>query len=176
MNPMSGEDARHIRELETRCGFLEQAVLIQEKRVWSQDMLKALKRKTFMAGATNEEKLRTQRLLEGNLRVAKEFLDGIARDLGYERPTVFKLLEPEFVYGAPGPDVGEQLTKQLELIDQRERESGTSHISSMLRELKTRHDEFLREVQEHVQRDVELHAIFAELVAEEPAAPDDAGD
>jgi hypothetical protein len=164
---MSARDAQHIRELETRCGLLEQAVLIQEKRVWSQDMLNALKRKTFMAGATNQEKARTQRLLEGNLRVAKEFLDGIARDLGYERPTVFKLLEPEFVYGAPGPDVGEQLTKQLELIDAREREAGTSHISSMLRELKTRHDDFLSEVQLHVQRDVELHAIFAELVADD---------
>jgi hypothetical protein len=159
-------DARHIRELETRCALLEQALLIQEKRVWSQDMLVELERETFMAGATDEEKERTRKLLEGNLRVAREFLDDIAKDLGYESPTVFRLLEPEFVYGAPGTDVGEQLTRQLELIDTRERESGTSHISSMLRELKTRHDEFLREVQTYVQRDVELHAIFAELVGE----------
>ena len=160
------DDQRHIRELETRCAFLEQVALIQEKRVWSQDMLRELKAETFMAGATPAEKERTQRLLEGNLRVALEFLDNLARDLGYERPTVFKLLEPEFVYGAPGREVGEQLTRQLELIDAREREAGTSHISSMLRELKTRHDEFLREVQEHVQRDVDLHKIFEELVAE----------
>lgn len=164
---MSADDTRHIRELEQRCFFLEQALLIQEKRVWSQDMLKKLKRKTFMAGSTDEEKERTQRLLEGNLRVAREVLDRLACDLGYERPTVFKLLEPEFVYGAPGTDVGEKLTEQLRQIDAREREAGTSHVSSMLRELKTRHDEFLREVQEAVQRDVQLHAIFAELVTDE---------
>lgn len=160
-------DARHIRELEARCALLEQALLIQEKRVWSQDMLAELERGNFMGGASVEEKERTQRLLEGNLRVAREFLDRIAQDLGYESPTVFRLLEPEFVYGAPGREVGEKLTRQLELIDSRERESGTSHISSMLRELKTRHDEFLHEVQEHVQRDVELHSIFAELVSDQ---------
>ena len=33
-------DERHIRELEARCTLLERAFLIQEKRVWSQDMLK----------------------------------------------------------------------------------------------------------------------------------------
>lgn len=163
---MSDNDRRHIRELEERCNLLEKAMLVQEKRVWSQSMLKKLKRKTFMAGATDEEKQRTQRLLEGNLRVAMEVLDRLAQDLGYESPTVFKLLEPEFVYGAPGTDVGEKLTKQLEMIDSREREAGTSHLSSMLRELKTRHDEFLGEVQGLVKRDVELNAVFAQLVTE----------
>lgn len=159
-------DAQHIRELEARCRLLEQAYLIQEKRVWSQEMLKKLERGAFMAGATAPEKAQTRDLLEGNLRVSKEILNEVAEDLGYERPTVFKLLDPEFVYGAPGTEVGEALTRQLELIDAREREAGTSNLGSMLRDLKTRHDEFLAEVQARVQKDLDLHAIFASLVCE----------
>ena len=62
--------------------------------------------------------------------------------------------------------VGEALTRQLELIDARERELGTSNLSSMLRDLKTRHDEFLADVQARVQKDVDLHAIFNSLVCE----------
>lgn len=157
-------DERHIRELEARCTLLERAFLIQEKRVWSQDMLKKLEQGNFMTGASAEDKARTRDLLEGNLRVSKEILDGLAGELGYEGASVFKLLDPEFVYGAPGREVGEQLTRQLELVDARERESGRSHLAGMLRDMKSRHDAFLGEVQKEVQRDVELHAIFSSLV------------
>lgn len=157
-------DARHIRELETRCALLEQVCLIQEKRVWSQDMLKELEQGHFMKGADDASKQRTRSLLEGNLRVSTEILDRLAVDLGYESRSVFKLLDPEFVYGAPGAEVGEKLRSELETIDAREREAGTSHLSAMMRDLKTRHDEFLSEVQRRVQDDVELHSIFASLV------------
>jgi hypothetical protein len=170
---MASDDARHIRELEARCVLLEQGFLLQEKRVWSQDMLKKLEEGTFMASASPAEKERTKGLLEGNLRVSKELLDRTAQELGYESPTVFKLLEPEFVYGAPGTDVGEKLTEQLRQIDAREREAGTSHLSSMLRDLKTRHDAFLSEVQAQVQRDVELHDVFASLVQDCGPGPAD---
>lgn len=164
---MSNDDQQHIRELEYRCRLLEQVVLIQEKRVWSQEMIKKLEQGGFMAGAGEPEKAQTRNLLEGNLRVAKEILDRLAQELGYERPSVFKLLDPEFVYGAPGQEVGEQLTRQLEIVDAREREGGTSHLREMMRELKTRHDDFLGDVQEQVHQDVELHAIFASLVVGE---------
>ena len=164
---MSSADAQYARELERRCALLEQAVLIQEKRVWSQSMLKKLEQGAFMKGSSAAEKLTTQQLLEGNLRVAREVLDRIAEDLGYEAPTVFKLLDPEFVYGAPGKDVGEKLTRQLEHLDARAREEGTAHLAGMLRELKTRHDEFLGEVAGQVQQDVSLHTVFSNLVVEE---------
>ncbi|MGE0708078.1 MAG: hypothetical protein AB7N76_17285 [Planctomycetota bacterium] len=157
-------DARHIEELERRCRLLEQVVLIQEKRVWSQDMLKMLEQGKFMAGADAAAKASTRQLLEGNLRCSTEILDRLALELGYESRSVFKLLDPEFVYGAPGQDVGEELRRQLERVDAREREAGTSHLSALLRDLKTRHDAFLGEVQEHVQQDVELHSVFSSLV------------
>ena len=164
-------DARHIRELEERCRYLEQAFLVQEKRVWSQTMLEQLERGEFMAGEAPEARARTRALLEGNLRVAREVLDRLAVDLGYDQPTVFRLLDPEFVYGAPGPDVGPALTSQLERVDAREREQGTSHLACLLRDLKTRHDEFLAEMASEVRRDVDLHQLMGELVQQ----PEDAG-
>jgi hypothetical protein len=157
-------DARHIEEIERRCNLLEQVVLIQEKRVWSQDMLKELEQGHFMPGADAQAKTRTRQLLEGNLRVSMEILDRLAVDLGYENRSVFKLLDPEFVYGAPGTEVGDELRTQLERVDTREREAGTSHLSALMRDLKTRHDAFLGDVQERVREDVDLHAIFSQLV------------
>ncbi len=160
-------DAQHIRELEARCTLLEQALLIQEKRVWSQDMLKNLEKGSFMPGASDEAKRQTRNLLGGNLRVALEILDRLANELGYERTSVLRLLDPEFVYGAPGTEIGDRLREQLELVDARERESGTAHLSALMRDLKTRHDAFLSDVQEQVKRDVDLHAIFSSLVGTE---------
>jgi len=162
----SPEDARHIQEIEERCRLLEQAFLIQEKRVWSQGTLKRLEQGEFMAGATPAEKNRTRQLLEGNLRVSREILDRLATELGYERPSVFKLLDPEFVYGAPGEEIPEALSEQLQRIDALERESGCSHLKAMSRELKTRHDEFLSDVQRQVRDDVDLHAIFEAMAVE----------
>jgi hypothetical protein len=163
---MSADDARHIRELETRCLLLEQAFLIQEKRIWSRDMLRKLDTGEFMGQASDPEKTQTRQLLRGNLRVGKEILDELANELGYESPTVFKLLDPEFVYGASGEEIPDVLVEQLQKVDSRERESGCSHLQAMFRELKTRHDEFLVEVQQQVRKDVELHALFNELAVE----------
>ena len=164
---MSAEDARHIKELEARCQLLEQAFLVQEKRGWSQDMLDKLAKGQFMAKASDADKARTRQLLRGNLRVSTEILDRLAVELGYERTSVFQLLDPEFVYGAPGDEIPDALTEQLEGVDARERESGCAHLMAMFRELKSRHDEFLRDVQDHVRRDVELHDIFEAMAISE---------
>ena len=83
------------------------------------------------------------------------------------RQGVFQLLDPEFVYGAPGDEIPDALTEQLEGVDARERESGCAHLMAMFRELKSRHDEFLRDVQDHVRRDVELHDIFEAMAISE---------
>lgn len=163
---MSAEDARHIRELELRCALLEKAFLIQEKRVWSQDMLKKLEQGSFMQGAREAEKSRARSLLTGNLRVARELLDALAEDLGYEGQSAIKLLDPEFVYGAPKEELSAGLTEQLRRLDAREQESGSAHIQAMFRDLKVRHDDYLREVQQQVRRDVELHAIFEAMAVE----------
>jgi hypothetical protein len=160
------DDARYIRELETRCALLERAFLIQEKRVWSQDMLKKLERGAFMGGAPEREKARARALLEGNLRVAREVLDDLAADLGYEGQSAIKLLDPEFVYGARSEELSPGLTEQLRRLDAREQESGSAHVQAMFRDLKTRHDEYLREVQQQVRRDVELHSIFEAMAVE----------
>lgn len=160
---MSAEDDRHIRELEARCLLLERAFLIQEKRVWSQNVLEKLERGEFMPGATAPEKARTRELLEGNLRVAQEVLDRLALDLGYDAPSIYRLIDPEFVYGAPDEKVPRRLREQLERVEAREREAGRSHLSAMFRDLKGRHDEFLREVQQQVQDDVKLHTLFSDL-------------
>lgn len=156
-------DARHIRELETRCNLLERAFLIQEKRVWSHTMLRRLEQGEFMGGATDAEKKTTRQLLEGNLRVSREILDELALELGYETPTVFKLLDPEFVYGAPSEEIPEALNKSLQKIDAREREAGNAHVRAMFRELKLRHDDFLSLVQHRIRDDVELHSLFASM-------------
>ncbi len=129
-------------------------------------MLRKLDTGEFMAQATDEEKAQTRQLLRGNLRVGKEILDNLAHELGYESPTVFKLLDPEFVYGASGEEIPDVLVDQLQKVDARERESGCSHLRSMFRELKTRHDEFLVDVQQQVRKDVELHALFDALAVE----------
>ncbi|MCA8922888.1 MAG: hypothetical protein KDD82_13825 [Planctomycetes bacterium] len=162
----SPADAQYMRELETRCRLLERAFLIQEKQVWSQNMLKRLEQGKFLGASTDEEKKKTRQLLEGNLRVSREILDELALELGYESPTVFKLLDPEFVYGAPSDEIPQVLSEQLQKIDARERESGSSHIRSMFRELKLRHDEFLSEVQKRIRDDVDLHSLFATLTVD----------
>ena len=163
---MSADDARRVRELEQMCALLERAVLLQEKRIWSQLTLKLLDRGDFMAGASTTERGRTREVLEANLRVASEILDDVALDLGYEAPTVFKVLDPDQGgYGATRDTaVPERLTEQLERIDARERESGSSHVRAMFRDLTRRHDEFLSTVQEQVRHDVELNAQLSALV------------
>jgi hypothetical protein len=162
---MSADDARRVRELEQMCTLLERAILLQEKRIWSQLTLKLLDKGDFMAGASTAERGRTREVLEANLRVASEVLDDVALDLGYETPTVFKVLDPEHGgYGGAREGVPERLTEQLERIDARERESGSSHMRAMFRDLTARHDEFLSGVQEQVRHDVDLNAQLSSLV------------
>ncbi len=72
--------------------LLERALLIQEKRIWSQAQLKLLDEGLYKANVPANEKARTRELLLSNLRVSKEVLDRLALDLGYESPTIRKLL------------------------------------------------------------------------------------
>lgn len=133
--------------------LLERALLIQEKRIWSQAQLKLLDDGLYKANAPVEERTRTRELLESNLRVAKEVLDRLALDLGYESPTVRKILGERDDRELPGA-----LEGALDRIDAREREAGLSHLRSMFRELTRRHDEFLGGVQEQVREDHQLQA------------------
>lgn len=132
--------------------LLERALLIQEKRIWSQAQLRLLDGGLYKANAPADEKTRTRELLESNLRVGKEVLDRLALDLGYDTPTVRKILG-DHEDGALGA-----LEGVFDRIDAREREAGLSHLRSMFRELTRRHDEFLGAVQEQVREDHQLQA------------------
>lgn len=154
---MAGEDARRVRELEEMCMLLERALLIQEKRIWSQAQLKLLDEGLYKANAPAPEKARTREHLLSNLRVSKEVLDRLALELGYESPTVRKLL------GDHGEELPGALEGVLDRLDAREREAGLSHLRSMFRELTRRHDEFLGRVQEQVREDVLLQEQLSSL-------------
>ena len=138
--------------------LLERALLIQEKRIWSQAQLKLLEEGLYKANVPVEEKARTRELLLSNLRVSKEVLDRLALDLGYESPTVRKLLADK-----DADELGGALEGVLDRIDAREREAGLSHLRAMFRELTRRHDDFLGEVQEQVREDVLLQEQMSAL-------------
>lgn len=140
--------------------LLERAVLIQEKRIWSHAQLKLLDDGLYKAKATPEEKARTREHLESNLRIGKEVLDHLALELGYESPTVRKILT-ERDGSAELPRV---LEGELDRLDAREREAGLAHMRSMFRELTRRHDDFLGDVQEQVRADIELQAGLSALM------------
>jgi hypothetical protein len=140
--------------------LLERAFLIQQKRVWSFEMLEKLERGQVLSKGTKEQRDRMRACLEGNLRTAKTVLDEIAHQLGYTS-TIHKLLDPQFVYGAPGPEVPQVLLDQLSRVETQERESGTQHLAAMVRELQVEHEAFLADVHERIREDVDLQAILA---------------
>lgn len=140
--------------------LLERAFLIQQKRVWSFEMLEKLERGQILSKGTKEQRDRMRACLEGNLRTAKVVLDEIAKQLGYTS-TIHKLLDPCFVYGAPGPEVPKPLLDSLSRVETQERESGTKHFCAMVRELQVEHEAFLADVQERIREDVDLQAILA---------------
>lgn len=140
--------------------LLERALLVQEKRVWSQAQLKLLDDGLYKANASPEEKARTRELLESNLRVAKEVLDRLARELGYESTGVRRILTERDA----SAELPRALEGELDRVDAREREAGLAHMRSMFRELTRRHDEFLGDVQEQVRADMSLHAGLSALM------------
>jgi hypothetical protein len=158
---MAADDARRIRELEMMCMLLEQMLLVQEKRVWSQQTLKLLEEERRTKGSSTEEQRRARDFLESNLRVARESLDRLAHDLGYEDTSVRKVLQGEGFSG--GQEVPASLDSRFDTIDAREREAGTSHLKAMYRDLTRRHDAFLAALAEQVKDDVQLNASFSAM-------------
>src|SRR5581483_2152569 len=75
---MSGRQDNYVIEL------LERAFLVQQKRVWSLEMLDKLARKQVLAKGTDEQREKLRRSLDANLRISKVVLDEIAKELGYE--------------------------------------------------------------------------------------------
>jgi hypothetical protein len=140
--------------------LLEQAFLIQQKRVWSFEMLEKLERGQLLSKSTKEQRERMRACLEGNLRTAKVVLDDIAKELGYTS-TIHKLLDPAFVYGAPGQEVPQPLLDSLARVETQERESGTQHLAAMVRELQVEHEAFLADVQERIREDVDIQTLLA---------------
>ncbi len=156
----AADDARRIRELEMMCMLLEQMLLVQEKRVWSQQTLKQLEEEQRVKGSTATELRRAREFLESNLRVGREALDRLAHELGYEDTSVRKLLQGD---GFSAPEVPAALDSRFDTIDAREREAGTSHLKAMFRDLTRRHDAFLSALAESVKDDVQLNASFSAM-------------
>lgn len=142
--------------------LLERAFLVQQKRVWSLEMLDKLSRGQILALSQPEQRDKMRACLEANLRTAKVVLDDLARELGYES-TIRKILDPCFVYGAPGEEVPQVLLDLLDRIETQEREAGTQHFAAMVRELQVEQEPFLEDVMARVREDANLHALLAGL-------------
>src|SRR4051794_22794205 len=122
-------DETYLREM------LERAFLVQQKRVWSLEMLDKLSRRQILAKGTDEQRDTLRRSLEANLRISKVVLDEIAKELGYES-VMRKLLDPQFVMGARGEgDVTAATLERLDRVDAQQREAGAQHYAAMVREL-----------------------------------------
>jgi hypothetical protein len=135
------------------CELLERAFLLQQKRLWSLETLLRIERGQLLAHAPTEHRAETRRTLEGNLRVALESLDDVAREIGYES-SAGKLLDPTFVVGAPDFDPNAEI---IERIDALESESGIRHHSAMRRELSVQHAGYFEHIQSKVRADVEFY-------------------
>jgi hypothetical protein len=150
---MSGRQDNYIIEL------LERAFLVQQKRVWSLETLAKLERKQILGDASEEQRGKMRSFLEGNLRIAKYVLDEIAKELGYSSP-IRKILDPTFVLGARGDGVSNKVLEKLDRVDSTQREAGTDHYASMMRELLVTHEGFLEDVQTRVHEDVAMQTIL----------------
>src|SRR5581483_4991692 len=125
---MSGRQDNYVIEL------LERAFLVQQKRVWSLEMLAKLERKQILGTASDDAREKMRGFLEGNLRIAKYVIDEIAKELGYSSP-IRKILDPTFVLGARGETVPTNVLEKLDRVDSTQKEAGTDHYASMMREL-----------------------------------------
>jgi hypothetical protein len=137
----------------------ERAYLVQQKRVWSLEMLAKLESRRILGTATDEARDKMREFLGGNLRIAKVVLDEIAKELGYSSPTR-KILDPTFVLGARGEAVSNKVLEKLDHVDSAQREEGTQHYAAMMRELLVTHEGFLEDVQSRVQEDVAMQKIL----------------
>lgn len=147
-------DETYLREL------LERAFLVQQKRVWSLEMLDKLSRKHVLAKATDEQRDGLRRSLEANLRISKVVLDEIAKELGYHSQ-MRKLLDPQFVMGARGEgDVPAATLERLDRVDAQQREAGAQHYAAMVRELLVEQEAFLADVQARVHDELDLEAVL----------------
>jgi hypothetical protein len=146
-------DQEYVREL------LERAFLVQQKRVWSLEMLDKLGRRQVLAKGTDAQRDALRKTLEANLRISKVVLDEIAKELGYES-TLRKLLDPKFVIGAPGEEVPQVVLDKIDSADTQAREAGSQHYSAMVRELLVEHEDFLAFVQARVCHELDLEAVL----------------
>ena len=103
--------------------LLERAFLVQQKRVWSLETLHRLERRQVLGNASEEQRSRMRSFLEGNLRIAKQVIDEIAKELGYSSG-MRKILDPTFVMGARGDaGVPSTILEKLDRVDSSHREA-----------------------------------------------------
>jgi len=135
--------------------LLERALILQQKRVWSLEMLRRIEGGALLSEAPVEERERTIAQLEGSLRVSRECLNEVAGNAGYS-VTIERMFDPAFVLGMQERDLGPSLERAFDDLRSRERESGTEALVAMLRELRVSHEPYLEDVERRVREDVDL--------------------
>jgi hypothetical protein len=147
----------------------ERAVLLQQKRIWALETLLKIERGQILRGRPADDKTELSDHLHSNLRVARECLNKVAEDSGYES-SVAKLLDPSFVLGFTAKPMTATLQRTIEHIDMSEREAGIHNLAAMLRELAVRHEPYFEEVHDKIQKDVEFYRACRsfDILAEKP--------
>lgn len=149
--------------------LLERAFLLQQKRVWTLEMLRKIDHGAAYASADASQRRRAVGLLESNLRVARERLDHVASEIGYES-NLHKLMDPSFVIGTSIEPLSLSAEGQIEQADMAEREAGIRHLKAMCRELSVIHEPYFEDVQARVRKDYEFYEMVGGLDMLEPSA------
>lgn len=137
----------------------ERAFLLQQKRIWALETLRKIEHGQLLTEAPEPAKTELVNHLQSHLRVAKECLNKVAEDAGFESSAA-KLMDPSFVLGFSGKPMTGTLEKIIEQIDMSEQEAGIHNFASMCRELAVRHEPFFEDVHEKILKDVEFYRAF----------------
>ncbi|MDF1664777.1 MAG: hypothetical protein P1V97_23660 [Planctomycetota bacterium] len=137
----------------------ERAFLLQQKRIWALETLRKIEHGQLLAEAPAATKTELVNHLQSHLRVAKECLNKVAENAGFESSAA-KLMDPSFVLGFSGKPMTATLETIIEQIDMAEQEAGIHNFASMCRELAVRHEPFFEDVHEKIRKDVEFYQAF----------------
>lgn len=150
----------------------ERAFLLQQKRIWALETLRKVERGQILSEAPEAAKTDLVNHLQSHLRIAKECLNKVADEAGYES-SAGKLMDPSFVLGFSGKPMTATLEKIIEQIDMSEQEAGIHNFASMCRELAVRHEPYFEDVHEKILKDLEFYKAFQWVGDDSSGAPED---
>lgn len=142
--------------------LLERAFLLQEKRVWSLETMLKIERGQILTELSEDERQCFLESLSSNVRIAKECLNDVARNSGYESG-VAKIFDPSFNLGIPASSMTATVARQIEQLDAAEERKGIKHFKAMCRELAVFHEPYFEDVEAKIRQDIELHSLFRDM-------------